>query len=174
MALQAGTAVCLSRTDTVLLVLKADNTTELWPAVSVLCRIKRSIAAGTVVFEHDIADVTGMAFPCVNLEPTDKVLCLFRQGWRFGLAFDFKPNGKLDMEAFTTTLGTLYREIRYHHLYEAISDAALFDKLVASSGFPFVEIITAEVKDLLHHCEAGFNLVEIEDKIIARFDEARL
>lgn len=177
MAQQAGTVVRLSRADTVLLVLKADNTAELWldtAAISVRCRIKRSIAAGTVVFEHDIADVTGMAFPCVNLEPTDKILCLFRQDWRFGLAFDFNPDGKLDMEAFTATLGTLYRELRYRHLYEAIGDAALFDKLVATGWFPFVEIITTEFKELLHHCKAGFNLAEIEDKIIARFDEARL
>lgn len=177
MTQQAGTAVRLSRADTVLLVLKADNTAELWldtAAVSVLCRVKRSITAGTVVFEHDIADVIGMAFPCVNLEPTDKVLCLFRQDWRFGLAFDFNPNGKLDMDTFTTTLGTLYRELRYRHLYEAIGDAALFDKFVVSGWFPFVEIITTEFKDLLHHCEAGFNLAEIEDKIIARFDETRL
>ena len=176
MAQQAGAAVHLSRADTVLLVIKADNSAELWldtVAVSLLCRVKRSITAGAVVFEEDIADVTGMAFPCANLEPTDKVLCLFRQDWRFGLAFDFNPNGKLDIEAFTTTLGTLYRELRYRHLYEAIGDAALFDKFVASGWFPFVEIIT-EFKDILHHCEAGFNLAEIEDKIIAKFDEARL
>lgn len=177
MAQQAGTIVRLSRSDTVLLVLKEGNTAELWldtAAVSIRCQVKRSIAAGEVLFEQDIADVNGMAFPCVNLEPTDKILCLFRQDWRFGLAFDFNPDGNLDVEAFTTALGTLYRELRYRHLYEAIGDADLFDKLVASGWFPFVEIITTEFKDLLHHCKAGFDLTEIEDKIIARFDEERI
>jgi hypothetical protein len=36
-----------------------------------------------------------------------------------------------------------------------------------------VEIITAEFKDILHHCEAGFDVAEIEEKIIAKFDAAR-
>ncbi len=176
-AQQAGTLVHLSRAATVLLVFKANKTAELWldtAAVSLRCLSKRSIAAGTAVFEHDIADVTGMAFPCVNLELTDKVLCLFRQGWSFGLAFDFNPDGKLDIEAFTTNLGRLYRELRYRHLYEAIGNVTLFEKLVASGWFPFVEIVTSEFQDFLHHCEAGSALAEIEDKLIESFDEARL
>ena len=177
MAQQAGTAVRLNRVDTVLLVIKANNTAELWldtAAVSIRCQVKRNLPVGGVVFDSDIADVTGMAFPCVNFEPTDKVLCLFREEWSFGFAFDFNPDGKLDTEAFVTALGTLCRELRYRHLYEALSDSGLFDKLVASGWFPFVEIITGEFKDLLNHCEAGFDLAEIEVKIIAGFDEARL
>jgi hypothetical protein len=40
--------------------------------------------------------------------------------------------------------------------------------------FPFVEIITAEFKNILLHCEAGFDVVEIEEKIIAKFDGTRM
>jgi len=177
MAQQAGTGVRLSRADTALLVYKADKTAQLWfdtAAVSLRCAVKRGIAAGTAVFENDIADVTGMSFPCVNLEATDKVVCIFRRDWRFGLAFDFNPDGKLDVEGFITTLGTLYRELRYRHLYEAIGNPALFGRLTASGWFPFVEIITSEFRDLLRHCEAGFDVAEIEDTILAKFDEARL
>ena len=177
MAQQAGTVVRLSRADTVLLVLKADNTAELWldtAAISVRCRIKRSIAAGTVVFEHDIADVTGMAFPCVNLEPTDKILCLFRQDWRFGLAFDFNPDGKLDLRWFSTARGTLHRTLHYRHLYQAVNDSAIFDPLLAAGWFPFVEIITTEFHDLARHLAAGFAIAEIEAKIVGAFDAARL
>lgn len=177
MAQQSGTLIRLDRADTVLLVIKANNTAELWldtAAVSLRCMAKRNIAAGTVVFEHDIADVTGMSFPCVNIESTDRVLCIFRQDWRFAFAFDFNPDGKLDTERFTSTLGTLYRELRYRHLYEALANQTLFDRMVASGWFPFVEIITSEFKDILHHCEAGFDVTEIEDAILAKFDEARL
>jgi hypothetical protein len=177
MAQRAGTDVRLTRTDTVLLVIKADNTAELWldtAAISLRCMAKRSIAAGTVVFEHDIADVTGMAFPCVNFEPTDKILCLFRKDWRFGLAFDFNPDGKLDVEGFTAMLGGLYREIRYRHLYDLVGNTTLFDRLVASGWFPFIEIITAEFRDLLRHSEAGFDLSKIEKDIVAKFDQERL
>jgi hypothetical protein len=177
MAQQAGIGVNLRRADTVLLVLKPDATAELWldtAAVSIRCAVKRAIAAGTVVFEHDIADVTGMSFPCVTFGAADKVLCFFREGWRFGFAFDMNPEGKLDIEGFTTTLGTLYRELRYKHLYDAISEQAVFDKLLTAGWFPFAEIITAEFRDLLHHCEAGFNVGEVEGKIIAKFDDARM
>ena len=177
MAQQAGIGINLRRADTVLLVLKPDATAELWldtAAVSIRCAVKRAIAAGTVVFEHDIADVTGMSFPCVTFGAADKVLCLFREGWRFGFAFDMNPEGKLDIEGVTTTLGSLYRELRYKHLYDAISEQAVFDKLLSAGWFPFAEIITAEFRDLLHHCEAGFNVGEVEDKIIAKFDDARM
>lgn len=176
MAQQNGTAVRISRADTVLLVMKADNTAELWldtAAVSLRCLVKRSIAAGSVLFDRDIADVVGMAFPCVEIGPTDKVLCLFREGWRFGLAFDFNPSCKLDIEEFTTTLGTLYRHMRFRHLYEVVSDSALFDTLVAAGWFPFTEIITAEFPEVLAHCEAGFDLAEVEGRIVSKFDRAR-
>jgi hypothetical protein len=177
MTQQAGIGVNLRRADTVLLVFKPDATAELWldtAAVTIHCALKRAIAAGTGVFEHEIVDVTGMSFPCVTFGKADKVLCLFREDWRFGFAFDMNPEGKLDLEGFTTTLGTLYRELHYKHLYDAISEPEVFDNLLTAGWFPFVEIITAEFKDLLHHCEAGFNLGEVEDKIIAKFDDARM
>lgn len=177
MAQQAGTFIDLRRADTVLLILKPDATAELWldaAAVSLRCTVKRAMAAGTVIFENDIADVTGMSFPCVTIGEADKVLCLFRQDWRFGFAFDMNPDGKLDLERFTTTLGTLYRQLRYKHLYEAISNPQLFDRLLTAGWFPFAEIITAEFKTIMHHCEAGFDVAELEDKIMAKFDGPRL
>ena len=138
------------------------------------CAIKRAVSAGNVVVEGDITDVTAMSFPRVKIGEGDKVLCLFREAWRFGLAFDMNPEGKLDVDAFSLTLGTLYRELRYRHLYEAFANPMIFDRLVTAGWFPFAEIISAEFKDLLQHCEAGFDVSEIEDKVIAKFDEARL
>lgn len=177
MAQQKGIGVNLRQADTVLLILKPDASAELWldtAAVSVRCCIKRAVAAGMVIFEHDIADITGMTFPCVTFGEGDKVLCLFRQDWRFGFAFDMNPHGKLDIESFATTLGTLYRDMRYKHLYDALGEPEVFDRLLAAGWFPFVEIITTEFSNLLHHCEAGFDIAEIEDGVIAKFDDARM
>lgn len=178
MTLQAGVSgVNLSRTNTVLLILKPDSTAELWldtAAVTIRCMVKRSIAAGTVIFENDIADVTGMSFPCVTIDTADKVLCLFREGWHFGFAFNMNPKGKLDIGEFTTTLGTLYRNLRYKRLYDAISQQPVFDKLLTTGWFPFAEIITAEFSDLLNHHESGFNVDEIETNILSKFDNARV
>lgn len=177
MAQKARTPVNLRRIDTILLVLKPNRTVELWldtAAVSIQCAVKRSIKAGTFVFEHDIADVTGMRFPCVDFGAEDKVLCLFREDWRFGLAFDMNPEGNLDFEAFYKTLGTLYREMRYKHLYEALGETATFDRLLSAGWFPFVEIIGGEFKDIMKHCKAHFDMAEIEEKIIAKFDSGRM
>lgn len=177
MARQAGTAVNLTRADTVLLVLKPDHSAELWidtAAVSIQCAVKRAMKAGTVVFQNDIADVTAMSFPCVNFGAEDKVLCLFRQDWRFGFAFDTNPNGKLDLEAFNKTLGALYRQMRYKHLYEALGEASTFERLLGAGWFPFVEIIGSEFKDILNHCEARFDMAEIEDKVLAGFNAERM
>lgn len=177
MAQQAGTAVNLRRVDTALLILKPDSTAELWldtAAVSLLCTVKRPMKAGTVIFENDIADVTGMSFPCVDINAKDRVLCVFRQDWRFGFAFDMNPEGKFDLDGFNKTLGTLYRKMRYKHLYEAIGETPAFDRLLGSGWFPFVEIINGEFKDILRHSEAGFDMAEIEEKIINKFDSYRM
>jgi len=132
------------------------------------------VKVATAIFENDIADVTRMTFPCVNLAETDAVLCLFREGWSFGLAFDFNPNGRLNLDAFWTTLGTLHRTLRYRSLYDATSDPRIFEGVLNAGWFPFAEIITAEFRELVGHVAAGFDLGEFEAKLVAAFDDARL
>jgi hypothetical protein len=95
---------------------------------------KRNVAPGTAVFEHDIADVTGMAFPLVPIGKEDGVLCIFRQRWRFGLFFDFNPRRDFSIPDMQRDLGTLYRRLKYRDLY-AIADQTVFSRLVmAHSG----------------------------------------
>jgi hypothetical protein len=143
-------------------------------AVALQCLTKRAVAARTFVFESDIADVTAMSFPCISIGEKDKVVCLFREGWSFGLAFDFNPAGRFDLDGFQAALGTLYRRLRYRHLYKVVANPAVFDKLIASGWFPFAEIITTEFPELAQHAESGFDIAEIEEKIVKAFDEARL
>ncbi|BEH09647.1 hypothetical protein GSUET_12590 [Geobacter sulfurreducens subsp. ethanolicus] len=176
-AQQAGKHIRINRAETVLLVIKADNSAELWvdtAAVAHKCMIKRSMKAGSIVFESDIADVTGMYFPRVDITRTDKVLCLFRQDWRFALYFDFNHDGCLDLDLFTTTLGSLYRNLRYRHLYDALANEEVFDKLLLSGWFPFVEIITSDFKELVSCIESGFELTDTETGLCSKFDEKRL
>jgi len=40
----------------------------------------------------------------VEIDPADRVLCLFREGSSLGLVFDFNPLGSLDRAAFVQTL----------------------------------------------------------------------
>lgn len=176
LASQAGTSVNLRRADTVLLVLKPKGLAELWvdtAAISMQCAVKRSIKAGTVIFERDIADITGMSFPCVDIGKEDQLVCLFRQDWRFALAFDTNPDGELDLKGFERTLGSLYRQMKYRHLYDGLGDSTVFNRLIKAGWFPFVEIINSEFKDIFLNCEADFDLTEVEEKVLSKFDPSR-
>lgn len=175
-ARQEEKVVSLRRADSVLMVMRADNSAELWvdtAATAVHALMKREMQAGSVVFESDIGDVTGMDFPLVEISATDRVICLFREGWRFGLYFDFNPDGAFDRGLMIRELGTLHRTLRYRHLYDALSDRALFERLIASGWFPFVELIS-EFRELADPCEAGFDLSEVEDNLCARFGRERM
>ena len=71
---QVGASVVLDRADTRLLVIRQDNTAELWvdtAAVSMNIIAKRELVAGRAVFESDIADVVGMSFPLVEIGPKE-------------------------------------------------------------------------------------------------------
>jgi hypothetical protein len=177
LAEKAGAAFNLRRANTALLVFRTDKSLELWldiAAVALLCTVNRAMPAGSLIYDRHISDVTQMYFPHVQIGPKDKVLCLFREGWGFGLAFDFNPDGALDLDAFQTSLGTLHRTLRYRHLYELVANQGALDGLIQRGWFPFAEIINAEFRDLARHAESGFDLAEHEAKILAAFDEPRL
>ena len=95
MAQLAGAAVSLRRASTVLLVLKPERRAELWvdtAAVSLLCTVKRAIKARTAVFEDDVADITGMSFPCVTFGKEDKVVEVM--AWGANLVHTKKTKGE--------------------------------------------------------------------------------
>lgn len=172
----ASEAVSLRNAHTIFLVMHRDNSAELWidtAAVASHVMIKRDMQAGSVVFENDIADITGMDFPLVEIRPTDRVVCLFRQDWRFALFFDFNPDGDFDRSRMIKDLGTLQRTLRYRHLYDVLVDQSLFEKLVSAGWFPFVEVIS-EFKRLSNAAEAGFDLADAEAEICAKFTRERL
>lgn len=177
LARQAGSPVNLGRAETVLLVIRPDDTAELWldaAAVSIEIMTKRAIQAGSIVFERDIADITGMSFPLVEIGPKDRLLCIFRLDWQFGLFFDFNPDGALNLQLAYRSLGTLYRRLKYRHTYQAVANEQVFSSLIKSGWFPFVEIMGSEFKQLADCCEAGFELVDEEEKLVAKFTEERV
>jgi hypothetical protein len=177
MARQSGHAVSLKNARYVLLVVHPDNTAELWvDAAAVALRImpKRDMVAGSVLFNNDIADVTGMSFPRVDIGEKDRIVCIFREGWRFGLFFDANPDGQLGIPEMQRDLGTLYRRLAHRDLYDAIADQATFSRLLAAGWFPFVEILGAEFQTLANSCEAGFELDDEEAQLLAKFDAERL
>tara|TARA_R110002124_G_C8967758_1_gene514707 strand:+ start:3700 stop:4875 length:1176 start_codon:yes stop_codon:yes gene_type:complete len=176
-AQSAGSSVNLDRASTIVLIIRHDDRAELWvdtAAVSVNIMVKRSMAAGSVVFENDIADVTDMWFPALTIEKTDRIVVLFRKDWAFGLYFDFNPDQELDTETARRNLGRLYRILKYRHLYDTMADATVVEKLTKAGWFPFVEILGSEFRNLANSCEADFPLEDVESTLVASFNNERL
>jgi hypothetical protein len=178
-ARQVGSYVKLDRAGTVLLVMRPDNSAELWidaAAVSHESTLKRPgpLVAGTVLFENDIADVRGMWFPMVEVRPEDRILCIFREGWRFGLLFDGNPEGDLSIADAKRDLGNLYRRMKYADLYAAMAHQPTFDQLVRAGWFPFLELMSGEFGKLASISRSGFELDEEEQALVQKFDAARV
>jgi hypothetical protein len=176
-AQKCGHSVNLKRGHTILLVIHPDDSGELWvdaAAVAMQIMPKRDMIPGSVVFEGDVADVTGMSFPLVQIGKEDRVVCIFREGWRFALFFDFNPKSDLSIPDMQRDLGTLHRRLKYSDLYDVIANQAIFSRLVAAGWFPFAEIVGAEFDTFSNCCEAGFELGDEEAKLVSKFDAARL
>ncbi|MDP3906755.1 hypothetical protein [Novosphingobium sp.] len=174
-----GSHVRLDRAGMILLVIKPDNSGELWvdaAATSMSTALKRPgpLSAGTVLFENDIADVTGIWFPHVKVGLKDRVVCLFREGWRFGLFFDFNPDGELAIEDAKRDLAALYRRLRYADLYAAFENRQAFPALIQAGWFPFLELMKDEFLSFVQAQEAGFELDDCERELLTKFDEARI
>jgi hypothetical protein len=173
----SGRYVSLARHTTVLLVVRSNDSAELWldaAAVTVQSRLRRSAQAGSVLFDRDVADISGMWFPLVKIGPTDRIVCLFREGWRFGLFFDFNPEGALDIVKAQRDLGGLLRRMRYADLYAVLAREPTFTALVDAGWFPFLELASGEFRRLVNHLESGFELHEAEEGLLKSFDYERL
>ncbi len=178
-ARQAGSYVKLDMANTVFLVMRPDNSAELWvdaAAITHETTLKRPgpLAAGTVLFENDIADVRGMWFPLVDVGSGDRILCIFREGWRFGLLFDGNSKGELSIADAKRDLGNLYRRMKYAGLYAAMAHQPTFGQLVGAGWFPFLELMSGEFEKLVSMCQSGFELDGEEKALVEKFDEARL
>jgi hypothetical protein len=174
---QSGKGIVLSKHNSALVVIHHDQSAQLWldsASTTLQCVVKRAMEAGMVVFQSDVADITGLSFPLVQIAPTDQVIYLFREGWRFGLFFDFNADGKLSLDNMTRDLGTLYRSLKYRSLYDTIDNPLVFGRLLDAGWFPFVEILGTEFQKLAELCESGFEIEELEKEILKSFTETRL
>ncbi|ATG47654.1 hypothetical protein CEW89_08750 [Celeribacter ethanolicus] len=174
-----GEYTSLNRAQTVLLVLHPDNSGELWVDSAAMCTyhsLKRPgpMAAGTVLFENDIADVRGLWFPLVDVGPEDRILCIIREGWRFALYFDFNPDGDLEVEKAKRALGTLFRQMRYADRYASIAHEPTFKSMVVAGWFPFLELGDGEIGTLLATIKADLPLDRSEKDLISAFNDTRL
>jgi hypothetical protein len=178
-ARNSGAHVSLARACTVFVVVRPDDTGEIWvdtAAMVTSCTLKRPgpLEAGAVLFENDVADTRGLWFPLVDVGPRDRVLCILREGWRFALYFDLDRSEDLSIDDARSTLGSLYRRMRYADLFATVADQPTFKALVTAGWFPFLELMSGEFRTLLEYQQAGWELAEAEQALVEKFDATRL
>ena len=78
-------------------------------------RLKEDVEAHRTVFEHQVLDILGVKFQDaafnLDIKDGDKFLWLFRDGWGFGLYFDF--SGKMKVDDLWGELGICYRSVSF-------------------------------------------------------------
>ena len=73
----------------------------------ILMMPKRNMKKGEVIRFNDIADIGSMSFENIRINETDKVICCFKVGWKFGLFFDLAREEPLNIETMETVLGSI-------------------------------------------------------------------
>src|SRR5258708_34487746 len=135
---------------------------------------RREIAAGEPLNHADIAEVTEIWFPGLTLQATDRLIYIFRNKWRYGLFYEFNPNGCFDELLAKRDIARIWRRLTFHHLYDTLSNERTFVKLLDSGWFPFNEIAHTEFKKLAERASAGFDLAETENSVIEAFGSDRV
>jgi len=140
--------------------------------VNIEIMAKRDIKKMEPVTQRDIADIRRLKFPKIEIVKTDKVICCFKVGWKFGLFFDL--GRELDIDAMELDLGTAYRYLSFQYVYEVLENKTQLEEMIKDGWFPFIEIIGGEYKSLSEAYQNKFHFEERIDKIVGNFDKVRV
>ena len=151
--------------------LSADLYVNNFP-VAVELKVKRDVKKFEVITHRDIADIRRLGFPNIKILHTDKVICCFKVGWKFGLFFDL--NRELDTDAMSLTLGTLHRYLSFQYVYKALEMETQFEEMLKDGWFPFIELIGSEYKTLSEAYQNRFDFENRIEKLVDSFDGVRV
>ncbi len=143
--------------------------------IEVKIRAKRSVKAGTLITDNDIADMRELRFPGIDIQESDKVICCFKVGWKFGLYFNLLDDGGSDIASIQVELGRLYRYLSFQYVYQTLESETYFKEMVNDGWFPFVEILGSEYKTLVNtYQNEKFDYDDRVRILLDRFDESRV
>ncbi len=137
---------------------------------------KRSVEAGTIITDGDIADIRQVRFPGIDIQESDSVICCFRVGWKFGLYFNFLGfKEEFDVASLQARLGQLYRHLRFQYVYHSLESEAHFGEMVKDGWFPFIEILGNDYKTLAAtYQNEKFAYDDTVGTLLDKFDESRV
>lgn len=137
---------------------------------------KRSMKAGAIVTNSDIADIRQVRFPGIDIQESDSVICCLKVGWKFGLYFSFlAPDGRSDTASLQSKLGQLYRSLSFQYVYRSLESETHFSEMVKDGWFPFIEILGEEYKELAHtYQNHKFTYDDMVSKLLDKFNESKI
>lgn len=171
----SGHSVRVERASSVLAIIKADETAELYldtVAITIQVRLKAACEAGQPVMSNQLTDILSLEFPAVDFDPTDQIIFVFREGFRFGLYFDLTR--QLDVREMGLSLGAVMRQVKHSEAYSALTNAVIFDAMNAAGWFPFIEIQSEEFSHIYTSLLENRELDKVEKNLVGAFKRDRL
>ena len=172
---QSGHRVNVRRASNILAVIRQDETADLFldaAAIVVTLRRKLPTVAGQPIFANEVTDILSVSFPTVSFAPTDQVLFLFREGFRFGLFFDLKR--ELDQAEMERAIGGLMRQLKHHEAYAALSNPNILNAMTAAGWFPFIELHGGEFAHIYAAMLETQGLSTVEGILVEAFNRDRI
>ncbi|VVB79967.1 Uncharacterised protein [uncultured archaeon] len=145
----------LNSMNNLLVIIKKDNKAKIYTKFPLILevRARQVIKKGTAVTKTNLVDIGAIGFfdsvYGVSIEEGDKILWLFRVGWRFGSYFDF--TGKMIPSETFKQMGENYRRLLYCDLYNFLHDKTNFNMLLLDGWFPFVQILDERFDKLIEY-----------------------
>jgi hypothetical protein len=138
---------------------------------------KRDVRAGEPLGYSDIADMSELRFPAINIKENDSVIFCFKKGWKFGLFFDFNPLDRqsiLDVNRLSHDLGSHYRYLAFQELYSIVENKPLFEPMLVDGWFPFIQLLGGDFEDLAKRYAHKLDLPSDLPVFLSRFDRGRI
>ena len=138
---------------------------------------KRETKAGEPIYQNDIADISELRFPGIDIKESDSVIFCFKKGWKFGLFFDFEPadqKSTLDIKSLSHDLGSYYRYLSFQELYSILENKPLFEPMFADGWFPFIQLLGGDFEELAKCYEHKSDFPANVERFIGMFDESRI
>lgn len=161
-----------------LIVIKNDNTAMIYSEFPIAMQVlaKKDIAAGTLVTEEDVFEMTDIQFKDaiyqIHIENGDKLIYFFRIGWKFGLFFDFTKT--LDSTNFGEELAYHYKRLFYYDLYSFIENEDYYKNLIEDGWFPFVRILGKDFNVIMQYYKDGRKHDFQIDDLLESFDKTKI
>jgi hypothetical protein len=154
--------------------------------VSIEIIAKRAFEKGSLLMKSDIANIRKLRFDGIEFLETDKVICCFKVGWRFGLYFDLAPRKdvtdqrglvkgeKFNVEEMMLSLGSLYRYLLFYNIYKVFESESVFEEMLKDGWFPFIDTIGKEYEELIRIYQSRFSIEERIRELVNKFDKNRI